>query len=133
TDTLGSSQSKFAQWGAVAYSVFLKVKDFVINDLIPAGEKIRDAFVVAFDAVLAAVQRVWPIVQQIVGTVVADFRQYAPDIKQIFEQVASNVSDAFTLIGTVISKAVAVISFVWDHFGKYILNAITIVFGFVVD
>lgn len=126
------SKSKLAEWGAIAYEIFDRVRTFVVEQFIPAAQSIWVTLSAALEQVQAAIARVWPIVQAILAQLVALFESHRAQIKEIFDRVVEIFRTAFTLIGTIVEVFSKVVLALWDYFGKYILQIIRTVFDVVI-
>lgn len=128
----GPTANKLIDAGGRIRALFDDLAKFWSDTVVPAGHKLATAFAGAFSMVQAAAQRVWPIVKQIVGSVVQDFQRFAPQIRQLLTQVVNIWSSEMTLIGNVVRKYVDIIVALWHRFGDNILKQVELAFQLIV-
>lgn len=129
----------FSQGVAIIRSLIPPVIAFVTGTLVPLFQQavtfiqtqVVPGFLGIVNAVRGFVAVALPIVQQFVAGISARIGPLLPQFRSIFTTIASIVTGTMGLIQAIIQRATAVISFVWAHFGSYLMDYVRNSFAFV--
>lgn len=130
TDELGSSQTKFAQWGAVAFEQVGKVKT-AAQDMFSGFTKGTDELGSAQSPFAVIGALIYEKLAPAIDFAKAKFDEILAFAQEIWPQVSEAVTHVMNVIQDVITIATSVIQELWSRFGDNIMNRIRITFEFI--
>lgn len=125
--------------GGYWLGIFTQVGTLFTTVVVPAlgalWQSIQIHVIPAFLGLLARAQEIYavvgPIIQQVVGTIIAKFQELSPQISAAMSQLGAIIGGAMELISAVIGVVLRVIQFLWNAWGQNIMNLVGIVMNTV--
>lgn len=125
-----------AQWGPILGQIGALFTTVVLPALAALWQAIQVHVIPAFLGLVARAQEIYevvgPIIQAVVGTIVAKFQELSPQINAAMTAVAAIIGGAMELISTVVGVVLGVIRFLWDTWGQNILRIVGILMDTVI-
>jgi phage-related protein len=138
---------KLADWASkVAIPALSRFVSWIQSTLIPAitdfGQKVidwfhqadestgglRDGFETLKDGIVTFVNEATPIVKSLIDYFVSMW----PQIKPTIDAFVAGIKSGVELIAAIIATEVKVITYIWDHFGKYLIAFFKGTFGNII-